>query len=30
MIEHYDAFGRAMSLRQIMDRLLSDTLVLPR
>jgi hypothetical protein len=30
MIEHYDALGRAMSLRQITDRPLSDALVLPR
>jgi HSP20 family protein len=30
MIERYDPFGRAMSLRQMMDSLLSDAFVMPR
>ena len=29
MIESYDPFGRAMRLRQIMDGLLSDAVVMP-
>ena len=29
MIERYDPFGRMMSLRQMMDRLLEDAFVLP-
>jgi HSP20 family protein len=30
MIERYDPFGRAMSLRQMMDSLLADAFVMPR
>src|SRR5690349_1668784 len=30
MIDRYDPFGRAMSLRQMMDSLLSDAFVMPR
>ena len=30
MIERYDPFGRTMSLRQLMDRLLEDAFVMPR
>jgi HSP20 family protein len=30
MIERYDPFGRAMSLRQMMDRLLEDAFIVPR
>jgi HSP20 family protein len=30
MIERYDPFGRATSLRQMMDRLLEDAFVMPR
>ena len=30
MIDRYEPFGRAMSLRQMMDRLLEDAFVMPR
>ena len=30
MIDRYDPFGRAMGLRQVMDRLLEDAFVMPR
>lgn len=30
MIERYDPFGRLMSLRQMMDRLLEDAFIMPR
>ena len=30
MIDRHDPFGRAMGLRQIMDRLLEDAVVMPR
>jgi HSP20 family protein len=30
MIDRYDPFGRAMGLRQMMDRLLEDAFVMPR
>ena len=30
MIDRYEPFGRAMSLRQLMDRLLEDAFVMPR
>jgi HSP20 family protein len=30
MIDRYEPFGRSMSLRQIMDRLLEDAFVMPR
>jgi HSP20 family protein len=30
MIERYDPFGRTMSLRQMMDRLMEDAFVMPR
>jgi HSP20 family protein len=30
MIDRYDPFGRALSLRQLMDGLLSDAVVMPR
>src|SRR5689334_14243145 len=29
MIERFDPFGRALSLRQMMDRMLQDALVMP-
>ena len=30
MLDRHDAFGRAMGLRQVMDRLLEDAVVMPR
>jgi HSP20 family protein len=30
MLDRHDAFGRAMGLRQVMDRLLEDAFVMPR
>jgi HSP20 family protein len=30
MLDRYDPFGRSMSLRQVMDRLLEDAFVMPR
>jgi HSP20 family protein len=30
MIDRYDTFGRTMSLRQMMDRLLEDAFIMPR
>jgi hypothetical protein len=30
MIDRYEPFGRTMGLRQMMDRLLEDTFILPR
>ena len=30
MIDRHDPFGRAMGLRQVMDRLLEDAFVMPR
>ncbi len=30
MIDRHDSFGRAMGLRQVMDRLLEDAFVMPR
>jgi HSP20 family protein len=30
MLDRHDAFGRAMGLRQVMDRLLEDAFVVPR
>jgi hypothetical protein len=30
MIERFDPFGRMMSLRQMMDRLMEDAVVMPR
>src|SRR6266567_2849559 len=30
MIDRYDPFGRTMSLRQLMDRLMEDAFVMPR
>ena len=30
MIERYDPFGRTMSLRQMMDRLMEDAFIMPR
>ena len=30
MIDRYDPFGRAMGLRQMMDRLMEDAIVMPR
>ena len=30
MLDRYDPFGRSMSLRQVMDRLLEDAFIMPR
>jgi hypothetical protein len=30
MLDRHDPFGRAMGLRQVMDRLLEDAFVMPR
>jgi hypothetical protein len=30
MIERFDPFGRMMSLRQLMDRMFEDAVIMPR